>query len=201
MKPVVAALLAAAALFVPQADEWSRVRELFASDARAAAQAATSALATSDGVLPLELQQLCFEIGAQLAEKGALDAAAALQTALHANVRADWSAIDAALTLGRLGRGDEADRLLAAHEPLAAFKGEIANHRGLLARGRGDDRVAREHFGRALVAGSRHAGLSLARMDLEVGDLAAARIGFRPGVDDAPAHDWALRGWALTLLP
>lgn len=201
MKSFVAALLAAAALAGPHADEWSRVRELFASDTRAAAEAATAALVSSAEVLPLDLQQLCFEIGAQLAEKGDLESAAALQTALHRNVQADWSAIDAALTLGRSGRVEEAERLLSDHEPRAAFAGEIANHRGLLARGRGDDRVAREHFGRALVAGSRHAGLSLARMDLEVGDHSAARIGFRPGVDDAPAHDWALRGWALTLLP
>jgi len=194
-------VLAAAALFAPRTDDWSRVRELFATDADAAATAAVRALGATTDVLPLELQQLCFEIGAGLAEKGELERAAELQAALHGNVRADWSAIDAALTLGRIGRGGEADALLAEHEARASFVGEIANHRGLLARGRGDDRAARGHFGRALVAGSRNASLSLARMDLEAGDGASARIGFRPGVDDAPAHDWALRGWALCLLP
>jgi hypothetical protein len=195
------AVLAAVALFAPRIDEWSRVRELSANDPGAAATAAVQALGATNDVLPLELQQLCFEIGAGLAERGELARAAELQTALHTNVHADWSAIDAALTLGRLGRGPEADALLAEHEARASSVGEIANHRGLLARGRGDDTTARRHFGRALVAGSRHAGLSLARMDLEVGDAAGARIGFRPGVDDAPAHDWALRGWALCLLP
>jgi hypothetical protein len=185
----------------PDARDWSLAAELETSDRLAASAAVLRALAHHRGPLDTARQSLAFRLGAACAEASELELAAELQLALHAAVLADWSAVNAAITLGRLGRSATAEEVLAAQEPRALDPGEIANHRGLVAQGRGDGPAARRHFARALVSGSRNAGLSLARMDLEAGDIARARVGFRPGVDDPVPHDWALRGWALTLLP
>lgn len=183
-----------------EAGDWEAAARLESSDPVAAARAALSALATGTAALTDERQALAFRLGTALAETNDLALAAELQMALHARVRADWSAINAAITLVALGRADEAESLLAAHEPGAGAPGDIANHRGLAAMGRGDVGAARRHFARALVSGSRDAGLSLARLDLVAGHVDRARAGFRPSVDDPEPHAWALRGWSLTLL-
>jgi len=187
----------------PAADErdWRRAAELETSDRAGASAALLRALAGATGPIEPARQALAFRLGAACAEASELELAAELQVALHTAVLADWSAVNAAITLGRLGRSESAEELLAAQELRTREPGDIANHRGLVAQGRGDTASARRHFARALVSGSRNAGLSLARMDLEAGELDRARVGFRPGVDDPVPHDWALRGWALTLLP
>jgi hypothetical protein len=185
----------------PQQSDWERAAELESSDPVAAAIAFLEALRASAGDVSGPHQALGFRLGAALAESGDLADAAALQLALHARVGADWSAINATITLMRLGRLDDAAALLAEHESRAAAAADVANYRGLVALACADVTLARRHFSRALVLGSRDAGLSLARMDLLGGHPSAARAGFRPSVDDAAPHAWALRGWALTLLP
>lgn len=186
---------------VPATDDWTRATELEASDPLGAARAAVRALTGATGEVSGSHQGLAFRLGTALADAGELEDAAVLQVALHERVRADWSAINASITLVRLGRSLEAELLLAEHEPQALARGDVANHRGLAAMGLGDAAAARRHFGRALVAGSRDAGLSLARLDLVEGAPDRARAGFRPSVDDPQPHAWGLRGWGLTLLP
>ncbi|QDU84980.1 hypothetical protein Pla163_21000 [Planctomycetes bacterium Pla163] len=184
-----------------QDDAWERATALETLDPVAAAKAVLEALAATTGELSGNQQALGFRLGAALAESGDPTDAAVLQLALHERVGADWSAINATITLMRLGRLDEAAALLLEHEPRASEPADVANYRGLVAMARADVTAARQHFSRALVHGSRDAGLSLARLDLLTGHPSAARAGFRPSVDDAAPHAWALRGWALTLLP
>jgi|GEM_PF-7117546 len=196
-----AAGVARSASSAGQDDDWARAARLEVDAPLEAARAARRALGSGAGEVAGERQALAFRLGTALADRGDLDAAAELQVVLHQRVRADWSAINASITLVRLGRSREAEALLAEHEPRAVARGDVANHRGLAAMGRGDSAAARSHFARALVAGSRDAGLSLARLDLVAGHRARARAGFRPAVDDPEPHAWGLRGWGLTLLP
>lgn len=171
-----------------------------ADDAVARARAGAGVLADGSGPLAIEDQVRWHELALELVDRGELEPAAELQVALHGRVRQEWSAINAALSLGNLGRAADADRLLADQLERTPRAGELWNRRGLLALGAGDLRVAHRHLGRARRYGSVNAGLSLARLSLLGGAQEAARAGFRPGVGGSEPHAWALRGWARTLL-
>lgn len=146
--------------------------------------------------------------GVELAtERLWIDDAIAVQTALHERYDEQWSALNLAMTLHRAGRVEAAERVLArrAEEHAETLpveqRRELWSNRGLLALGRGDERVARDRLGRALALGSTDAALVLAREDLARDDDAGARAGFRALLLDEEPHAWALRGWGLTLLP
>jgi hypothetical protein len=149
-----------------------------------------------------------------LAWNTALDAARALryeeaalpiQEEMHRRYQADWSALDLCLSSRALGRWADARRVLeetiAREEAAGRRPAALWEHLGVLALGAGDDRAARDYLGRALAWGSPDAGLLLSRMDLDSGNVAAARRGFRALILDAPPPDWAWRGWGTALLP
>ena len=134
-------------------------------------------------------------------EEGALP----IQTRLHAELQAPWTAVNLSLTSMWLDRHDEADRLLADAIAAEAAAGrptdDLWSQRGIAALATGDKRRARDYLGRALAGGSANAAVVLARMDLDAGRRRAARIGFRALLWDDNPGAWALRGWGLTLLP
>jgi tetratricopeptide (TPR) repeat protein len=158
-------------------------------------------LEASAGGLELEAQRSAFRLGLALVDARRLEDAAAVQVQLFQRAPAIWSAIDASLTLARLGRTDDADGILAAQlarEPRAAA---LWSHRGLLRLGAGDRPRAELWLARAVRLGSDDATLSLARLHLLDGERDKARAAFRPAVDRPDPHAWGLRGWAATLLP
>jgi hypothetical protein len=204
-------LLAAAALAAPldpgqgTQDAWQRAAALPAADpARAAAVVA--ALDATPGPLDEGALRLAWETGVEAARALRLDQAIAIQSALEERQPAAWSGMDLALSLDLSGRVGEADSVLErtiarANSAEPAALGELWSRRGLLWLGKGDERRARDHLGRALARGSRDAALLLAWLDLESGRLEGARAGFRAALYDDPSGAWALRGWGLALLP
>lgn len=149
----------------------------------------------------------------RLAWQAAVDEAAALrlrngalpiQRALHARFPEPWAAVGLALTLHRLGETEEADALLAAtiERERAAGRptGELWSSRGLLALGRGEVALGRDHLGRGLAQGSTDAALMLAKLDLDAGRVSAARDALRALVLEPEPSAWALRAWGLSLL-
>ena len=132
-----------------------------------------------------------------------MEDAIAVQRELHRRYAATWSAIGLALSLHRgapPGGSDAADAVLAAQIERGADLPDLWSQRGLLAAGRGDERRARDHLGRALGLGSADAALMLARMDLARGRMGGARAGFRALLMEDEPHAWALRGWGIALL-
>lgn len=134
-------------------------------------------------------------------EQGALP----IQARLHERYAADWSALDLALTLRRLGRREALEALFADVLAQAGRQGrevpEVWAQRGIAAAGFGDERRARDYLGKALSGGSDSAAVVLARMDLDAGRLESARAGFRASILHLPPPDWSWRGWGTTLLP
>lgn len=158
---------------------------------------------------PTELERwqlfLAFNTGVDEARALRFEGALPLQRALHERYRAEWSALDLFLTLKNLGQAAEADAVLAEtieRETLAGRRPKVLwEHRGILALGSGDDRLARDYLGRAMALGSDDAALLLSRLDLMAGSTAAARTGFRALILNTPPPDWAWRGWGTALLP
>jgi tetratricopeptide (TPR) repeat protein len=185
----------------PRADWAEVVAALDAGELDRAYETGRSLLADSEGALELEAQQAAFRLGVALVDADRFERAAEVQTLLFERVPAEWSAINASLTLARIGRVEEADAVLAAELVRRPRSAELWNQRGVMWLGAGDQARARRHLGRAVRYGSLNASLSLGRLALLAGDLEAARAAFRPGVDRTDAHAWGLRGWAATLLP
>ncbi|QDU67556.1 hypothetical protein [Engelhardtia mirabilis] len=183
-----------------QASDWEQVKALAESDLLAAGGLAVELLDAGQGAPTQAVQVQAFELGQAILAAHHREAAAELQVALQRRVRAEWSVINAALTLGDLGRIEEADRLLGEQLELEPRDAALWNHRGLLRLGNGETRLARRHLARAVRYGSQNAGLSMARLLLLAGDLQAARAAFRPGLAGPEPHAWALRGWAATQL-
>lgn len=154
----------------------------------------------------LALQRRAFDLALALVARGEERTAAALQRALHARAQAPWSAHDLAQTLAHLGEVDEADAVLAAALARWPRDGVLWNERALIHLGVGDVARAWVYLGAALRSGELGARQTLGRLAFVGGDPDAARAAWRPAVDAARApdtvpSDWALRGWALTLLP
>lgn len=150
----------------------------------------------------------------RLAWRAAIDEARALrlragalpiQRRLHESNRADWSALDLAVTLTRLGERAELDLVLEEAITAAAGAGRATgalwSQWGVSTLGFGDTARARDYLGRALANGSDDASLVLGLLDLEAGRLAAARNAFRPSILSDRPSAWAQRGWGLSLLP
>lgn len=158
---------------------------------------------------PTELERwqlfLAYNTGVDEARALRFEDALPLIQALHERYRAEWSALDLFLTLKNLGRRAEADAVLAEaieRETAAGRRPKaLWEHRGILALGFGDERLARDYLGRAMALGSDDAALLLARLDLMAGNTAAARTGFRALILNTPPPDWAWRGWGTALLP
>jgi tetratricopeptide (TPR) repeat protein len=184
------------------AQGWARAGELRrAGDLEGAAASALTALASAPAVPALPEQRLAFDLAQELLRRGQGERAAELQAALHGRVRAEWSALDLSLTLGNQGQLERAAQVLADQLTLDPDNGELWNARAHLDLAAGELRAARRHLARAMLCGSENAALGLGRLSALYGSEEAARAAFRPGVDWDPPHDWALRGWAATLLP
>lgn len=146
------------------------------------------------------LQQTAFDRARELIAAGRYAEARELQAALHAAVRADWSALDLSLTEIRLSRLDAAETLLLEQLRRSSAPAELWNQLGLLALAQERPAQAASAWARALRLGSENAGLSLARLRLQQGQNEAALALFRQGVDREPPPPWSLAGWALCLL-
>lgn len=182
--------------------DWSEVASaLDAGDLERAYDLGRALLDGGEGPLDGPAQQGAFRLGQALIGAGDLTRAAQVQVGTAARVPADWAAINASLTLARLGRTEEADAVLARRLAQVPTAGELWNQRGVLWLGAGELRRGRRHLARAVRYGSGNATLSLARLALFQGDLEDARAAFRPGMDRPEPHAWGLRGWAATLLP
>lgn len=183
---------------------WAEARRLFALDPAAAAQHATVALqSAAEGAAPpaLDHQRLAFDLGLALLARGEDRAALGLQSALHRRVDAEWSALDLIQTLSRLGETERADDLCAERLVLSPLSPDLWNARALLWLGAGEPERAAPYLGAALRTGAAGTRLTLARLDLARGRRAEARAGFRAHLGEAVGGEWALAGWALTLLP
>ena len=185
-------------------DDWDAIAATAADDPSRSARLATL-LEAGQGALEGSRLRLAWEIGVEASLGQRFEEALVIQRYLFDWHPADWSAMDLALTLGKLERPAEADAVLAEaiglERAAGRFTGELWNRRGLLALGLDDERRARDHFGRALARGSGDAAVVLARMDLERGSFERARAGFRSQLYDETPSAWAQRGWGLALLP
>lgn len=181
-------------------DAWAEARRLFANDPAAAAERAVLALGRDPAPDPVQ-QRLAFDLGLVLLERGEDTQALALQEALHGRVQADWSALDLIQTLARLGHTERADGLCAERLERSPLSPDLWNARALLWLGAGQPDRAAPYLGAALRTGARGSRLTLARLDLVQGRREAARAGFRTQLGEPSGGDWALAGWALTLLP
>jgi hypothetical protein len=161
--------------------------------------------AAAEPALAPEQLDLAYRVWVDAADELRYDDALAIGRNVHARARATWSAISLALTTMRAGLPEECDGVLAAQIERArdnpADLAVLWDHRGIAALGAGWDSPARFALGRALLHGSTDAAVVLARLDLAVGKLDNARVGFRAVLIENPASDWARRGWGLTLLP
>ena len=195
-------LAPSAAIEDQESPDWSEVSAaLEAGELEQAHRLGVGLLDAGQGGLELEAQRSAFRLGLALIDARRFEDAAAIQVQLFRRAPADWSAIDASLTLARLGRTEEADGIVAAQlarDPRAAA---LWSHRGVLWLGAGDRPTAELWLARAVRLGSDDATLSLARLHLLDGERHKARAAFRPGVDRPDPHAWGLRGWAATLLP
>ena len=182
---------------------WAAV-EAAAPDAPVRSEALREALRLQDGPLEGPRLQLAWTVGVEASRALRLDEAIEIQTYLEHWHPADWSSMDLALSLGKSGRTEEADgvlaRAIAREGAQGRFVGELWNRRGLLALGNNDERSARNHLGRALARGSGDAAVVLARLDLREGSFQTARAGFRSRLYDVPPGAWAQRGWGLSML-
>ncbi len=130
------------------------------------------------------------------------DGAIDLLEDLHSRYLAEWSAINLSLAYAAVGRAEEADRVVAEQIQRQGPQGSMAlwSRRGNAAWGNGDDRRARDYFGKALALGSSDAAIVLARLDFFDDRILRARSGFRALLYDPEPSAWALRGWGLSLL-
>ncbi len=196
---------ASAAADWPYAGEenWLAAEVLAPSPLRALA--ARKGLEELGGPVSSERIRLAWEIGVEEARALRLEGALDLQTALHQRSAAAWSASDLALTLSRLGRFAEADKVLqeqiAREEAQGASAADLWAGRGTFALGAGDEARGRDYLGVGLMRGSTDAGVVLARLDLEQGRLPEARAGFRALMLADEVHPWALRGFGIAHLP
>lgn len=183
---------------------WAEARRLFALDPQAAAQHATDALEMApEGATPpaLDRQRLAYDLGLALLARGEDRAALALQSALHRRVDAEWSALDLIQTLSRLGESERADGLCEERLRRSPLSPDLWNARALLWLGAAEPERAAPYLGAALRTGAAGTRVTLARLDLARGRRAEARAGFRAHLGEAVGGEWALAGWALTLLP
>lgn len=182
-------------------DAFGLAAEIETDDPEGAAELITGELEDAARQLDGPQLELAFRLGKTLVEAGKLEAAVRLQLALHVSANAEWSAINATLTLSQLGRQDEARALL---ERLVGEQPALAgawSHLGLMAWAIGDDEGARRGFGRAALLGSEDARSNLGRIELRAGRPVRARAWFRSGLGRTQPGAWSLRGWGLTLLP
>ncbi len=143
--------------------------------------------------------RLAHEAGVQAAEDLRLVEAIGIQRLLHGQNKADWSAINLALTLRRSGDYEGAEGVLGEQSERNDASGEIWSQRGLNALAAGEERRARDLLGKALVRDSQDAGVILARLDLARGRRAEARRAFAALLVDEPGA-WAYRGWGVSLV-
>lgn len=188
---------------------FSSLESWFLVDVMPAGPARTNRVLTLlEDPAPLERWQLvvCWNVAVDEAralrlEQGALP----IQARLHERYQADWSALDLALTLRKVGRREALEALFEDTLARARREGrpvpEVWAQRGIAAAGFGDERRARDYLGKALAEGSESAAVVLGRMDLEAGHMESARAGFRASILNLPPPDWSWRGWGTTLLP
>ncbi len=141
---------------------------------------------------------LANEVGMELAEDLRLDEAIRLQRALHARCAAEWSAVNLAMSLKRMGAYQEASEILATQEERGA-SADLRAQRAILELACGDEMSGRELLGSCLGNGSLDAAQVLARLDLASARLVAARRGFGALLTAEKPGPWALYGWGLAL--
>ena len=168
-------------------------------------RAVREGLAREPGVrLEREALLTAWRTGAAEAREFRLESALSLQRELYDRYREPWSSMDLALTLSWADRAQEAVLVLTetieAEQRAGRFTGELYSRRGLTYLGSGQERLARDDFGRALAQGSSNAAVVLARLDLDQGARRAARVGFRSLLDVDSPGPWEQRGWGLSLL-
>ncbi|MCE9594978.1 MAG: hypothetical protein K8S98_12385 [Planctomycetes bacterium] len=149
--------------------------------------------------------ELAYEVWVDAADNLRFDEALAIGRNLHSRTHATWSAISLALTTMRAGLSKECDDVLAAQIAITKDNpvdlAALWDHRGIAALGAGWEAPGRFALGQALLHGSTDGAVVLARLDLAVGKLDTARVGFRAVLIENPNSDWARRGWGLSLLP
>ncbi|MDG2143466.1 MAG: hypothetical protein P8N31_07920 [Planctomycetota bacterium] len=181
-------------------DGWEEVHTMDPGTARG--QAIAALLALGPDSLDQDQLKLAWEAGKRAAEGLELDLALQLQRPLFELAPAEWSGINLAITLQRLGdwraTDDVMGALLSGHS--LADPAGTWSQRGIFALGAGEHQLAREYLGRALCLGSADASAILAREDLAHNHIQSARAGFRAALAGNSEHPWALRGWGLSLL-
>ena len=151
---------------------------------------------------PLDAAQVrqVFDGWIEAAQDLRFDEALALGVPLHAEVKADWSAISLSLTLNRSGRWSEADRVLEEAIELGIDPVAMWTQRGIYALGAGREDLARSFLSRAIEGGSVDALAVVARLELSHGRYAAAREGFRKVLLLEPDYPWGGSGFGLSLV-
>ncbi|MFT6714601.1 MAG: tetratricopeptide (TPR) repeat protein [Planctomycetota bacterium] len=181
-------------------DGWEEVHAL--EPGRERGQAIAALLAMEPVALDPDQLKLAWEAGKRAAEGLELELALEIQRPLFELEPAEWSGINLAITLQRLGDWRASDAVMGTllnELPLADPAGTWSQ-RGIFALGAGELLLAREYLGRALCLGSADASGILAREDLARHNIQSAKAGFRAALTGNPEHPWALRGWGLSLL-
>jgi hypothetical protein len=178
-------------------DDWTAIEGRPISPERV--QAVLQRLAQASA-LDARAQRVAWRVGLDEAQALRLEPARAIQQRLHELVRADWSAMDLALTLNRLEGAAASDPVLEEQIARSHAPAELWAQRGIYWLGAQNEARARDCLGHALAYGSSDAALVLAREDLARGRTRAARAGFRALLLDERPSPWALRGFGISLL-
>lgn len=127
--------------------------------------------------------------------------AIALQHLLHQKNGADWTAVNLALSLERVGDFDGAEAVLNEQavgwwqpSPMIMTRQGL----GLIARGRIE--AGRARLSIAMARGSDDAEITLARLDLSSGRRLEALRGFSAVLSRSDAGAWSRRGYGMALL-
>ena len=187
-------------LAIAPSDGWEDVGAMEPGTERG--QAIAALLGSNPGSLDQAQLTMAWEAGKRAAEGLELELALKIQGPLFELAPAEWSGINLAITLQRLGDWRAADAVMGTllAEVSLADPASTWSQRGIFALGEGEFLLAREYLGRALCLGSADASSILAREDLARHQFPSARAGFRAALASNPEHPWALRGWGLSLL-
>ena len=182
-------------------ESWLAARSLPAGPARGRAVLHGLDLTARGGtVLDGSRLRLAYEAGVEAAEDQRLGEAVLIQRPLHALAQAEWSAMNLALSLRRVGDYDGADAVLERQLERPNGSAELLSQRGLNALAAGRRNRARDWLVQALARGSSDAAVILGRVDLAAGRYEACRRALRPWVESESPGAWAVRGWALSLV-
>ncbi len=126
--------------------------------------------------------------------------AIALQHLLHQKNGADWTAVNLALSLERVGDFDGAAAVLEEQTWRGAASPLIMTRQGLGLIARGRMRAGRARLSIAMARGSDDAEITLARLDLSSGRRVEALKGFSAVLSRSDAGAWSRRGYGMALL-